>query len=382
MKDPRTSEPFIFSGSKNIPQTDDIDLALLFQDVLLSSYNDPTFDLAEQFRTFFASLVSFAQVLKSAGGGQLARNGLGGVGTSVINFPLPITPGPECDTFSTGLNQTVKFDIEEGGVFTGTNEFSQENVVLDIETALQVLTGDNSFHDGPDLTHVHDTFNQLNAVINLIPIQVTSGRYWYDISDSSVRGAGTTWPFAGGIDMVNFLICDIVFTSFVKQTISIEGSIRIEPSLTIAEVNQTQFLLARQACRSVGVSSSHTNGFAWDRAWYGLENFDSIASEETHFFGCSGGLLAPSRFAGANCFPFGLPDVITKIDIDETFQFSGQGAETGRVRMAAQSKMIEIGAILFERIILDVTVAGDGFSFSKQVTIGGHENGPASPDFS
>lgn len=282
--DPRTDEPYIFGGTKCIPNTNKIDLELLFDKILLRSY----VGLPEIFRTFFTDLNSSISDFNNQKIVQLSFDGpWGKEGTLIADLPNPLEDLPEWLIDSRANNIEVFADdagyLDGDGIPHKYNYINQCTTIA-VPQAKKILTGNEDFHQNSETVYEYRSLTELNSVINLLPIQTHALQYYYttDYQDGSLP---PTFDRPGGIVFVSYLICDICFTTFQKDEISISVTSEINNLDRSLIFNYfATDILTFNSERQFLFASSVTNKFAWDRKWFGIEDNEQTETFEDGVF--------------------------------------------------------------------------------------------------
>jgi len=272
--DPRTSEPYIFDGAKHVPNTNKIDLELLFDKVLLRSY----IGLPESLRIFFNNLSSSINDFNNQKIVQLSSDGpWGTAGTLIADLPNPMDDLDQWVLDSLANNTTV---FPEDADFIDVVKYNYINKCTTIAApqAKKILTGNEDFHQNSETVYEYRSLNELNGVINLLPIQTHKLQYHYTLDLDGV--APPEFDRVGALVFMSYLICDICFTTFQKDEISISITSEINNLDRSLIFNYfTTDVLTFNSERQFLFASSITNKFAWDRKWFGIED-----NEQTETF--------------------------------------------------------------------------------------------------
>lgn len=272
--DPRTSEPYIFDGAKHVPNTNKIDLELLFDKVLLRSY----IGLPESLRAFFGDLSSSINDFNNQKIVQLSSDGpWGTAGTLIADLPNPMNDLDQWLLDSLANNTTV-FPEDAGFIDAAKYNYVNKCTTISATQAKKILTGDEDFHQNSETVYEYRSLNELNGVINLLPIQTHKLQYYYTLDLDGV--APPEFDRVGALVFMSYLICDICFTTFQKDEVSISITSEINNLDRSLIFNYfTTDILTFNSERQFLFASSVTNKFSWDRKWFGIED-----NEQTETF--------------------------------------------------------------------------------------------------
>jgi hypothetical protein len=349
--DPRTSEPYVFGGTKYSPDTNEINFDSLFNNLLLRSY----VGIPETFREYFSILANNANDFNLQEAVTLSSDQLGGTpGQLIVDLPNPIE---DVDVFPTGDNSTV---FPEDADFFGEYEYINECASMSVSNSLKALTGISSFHQNTETNYEYRSLTELNSVINILPVQINGLKYYYTIDTSSATYP--SYPLNGGIVYVSYCICDICFTTFQKDIITINCSANIE---TIDDVLDN--FSHKNVLRQFLVSHSVTNNFSWDRKWFDISSEDSsdITSEDNFYISESlDDGLEPDADPGFDILP-------VSNDFSSNLVLPiGDGSHTVRVRIIIKSKVLTDfgqpdGINGYEQLTLGLTINSANINISK-----------------
>jgi hypothetical protein len=343
---PRTNEPFVFGGEKYKPNTNNINLELLFRNVSLESYQN----LPELFQQYFQDMVTFANQMELTSENRnewFAR-------FLLIDSPLPGTQfydaiGSLLFFDSTAprivslLNNPVEEPLDFGNGYSGDG-YTNKLEVLTREEALTLMTGENQFHNINNNQYEYRSLTELNSVIDIIPIQ-THAFQWDGLISSipdTLNPLGITRTFFS----VSFtdVILNIIGNINIPQ-ITINGNIRMIKESTGGNIGPFTIAPAEMALqRNMAVSTSHTNAFTWDKSWFGVDRMPSYneTSYETQNY-------EQQFFTGSAPDTVEIP--ITQFDFSHTFTLR-PGNNCIRLRLITQ--YIATHFVLFETTVIDL----------------------------
>lgn len=262
--------------------------------------------------------------------------------------------------------------------------FYNNFTTLNQTNALKLLTGIDEFHTAGQIDGApigleileHRTLTELNSVMNLIPIQtygITFGNHFnYDFLD---------WFFSPTLPetYTAWLICDILLTSNVAQTINITGTATTQRTASNPNSGPfPEFLDSLLTIRNFAIATSCTRDFTWNRSWWDLpqSNIKAVSSDERAtnspawvgnftFFGQD-----PGEF-GISLLP--LPYIMQEeFEINESIELDGTG-ETVRVRLILQSQTVSWANSGFagDDMTIDISVDGETMNFTHTSVLPG-----------
>lgn len=352
--DPRTAEPYVFDGAKNVPDTAEIGLEFLFRNVLSRSY----IGLPESLRAYFSILTQEADNFNTQTVLTLTSNRLGGTGGQLlVDLPNPIE---DVAVFPTGDNTAVF--LEDADLY-GPYEYINKCKSLSVLDSLKLMTGTSEFHQINETKYEYRSLTELNSVINILPVQINGLKYYYTIDTAS--NTYPSYDLVGGIVFVSYFICDICINTFQKKTISIDFTANIT-----SQDDVTSALNHRNVLRQFLFSHSLTNKFSWDRKWFGLPDKTESGTESQSNFYISQSLK--------NGFPpdaadqsFATLPTTTNFNRGGTFT-PEDGLNTIRARIIVKSKaLIEFGQPTvngYEQLNLDLNINGENIALSVPFT--------------
>ncbi len=269
--DPRTNRltPFTFGGTKYKPTTALIDFDILFAGVALNSYEV----LIPQFRTLFSQLATLANEFATENEETLS---IMPFGANVVDTPKAIDL---VSGFSNLAGRTVEFSTDQ------PTHWKHIGTPLSVKNALLALTEESDFHQVNDTTFEYRSLTELNSVVNILPIQTYGMRFAFLTDNPDIpSGAGNQVRY-----YVNFSITDMVMNilSFnLTKTVNINGFSKVNfdgikhvPESILFNTPEFNVEIGRQFLLSI----SNTNSFSWDKAWLGLEPFNSTDDSLTEF---------------------------------------------------------------------------------------------------
>ncbi len=317
--DPRVDEPFVFNEDIHSPSTNPISTEVLqglFQNILTDSYRD----MPSVFHDLYQQLFDYTSnnlftTKKDTTIAELPA------GRRIEDIPLLLDI---CDGFPTRADEEIEFELGDFGGSDPQGQYSTQSNISTVEESLKILGGDGTFHSGQNGIHQHNTFTELNGIINLLPIQTYAYKYTYFMDMHHPNGDHLNfiipvWAFSYIIADINLNI-----TSLVPQTINIQG-VAISEDL----VPETELYYG---CRQFMFSTSTTNKFTWNRVWFNeLEMNNTTLSEQSVLFSS---LLIPSFNPAAEIGQPFIPS--SNFDISENI-FLQPGNNTVRGRMVLQT---------------------------------------------
>lgn len=384
--DPRKNIGFDFTAT-HIPQVienEDTSLAMriIFQDKDSVSYlymRKPLVNIHTELSAFsdanIASEATFIDLLPD----NISEAGL--TPNDLPRKPFPVT-------LFGGLDSHFTFPGTEDHPAGGQDvlrAFYSNFTTLSQRDAAKLLTGSDQFHTagqiegGPDGLEVleHRTLTELNSAMNLVPIQtygITFGNHFaYDFLD---------WFFSPTTPetYISWLICDIVLTSNIKQTVTITGTAKAER--TASDPNNGPFpetFDSLLAVRNFATATSCTRDFTWNRSWWDLDKSNvKTTSDVEERATNSGAWVGNFLFFGQDPGEFGisllpLPFVsLEEFQINEELEFDGTG-QTIRVRIAIQSETISWANVAHagDDLTIDISVQGETMDFTHVSTLPG-----------
>ncbi len=349
--DPRIDPDFDFTGAHTPAVVDDATsiagMQTIFQDKDSSSYlymRQPLVDIHTELSAFAAQNINGVSLI------GLSVENLSHAGNTRSDIPrMPLT-----EELFNGLNshETSPASDDYPGDFLvpSMRHFYNNFTTLTQAEATKVLTGFEQFHTagqiagGPvDLEVLeHRTLTELNSVVNLVPVQtygITFGNFFnYDFTD---------WVLVEVLPQtyISWLICDIILTSNVAQTVNITGAATAERTASDGTSVWERFFTVR----NFATATSHTRDFTWNRSWWDLPLSNVKTSSEieekttntqswVNLF--NGHFQDPGEF-GIHFLP--LPYVVKdEFNINESIVLDGTG-ETVRVRIILQSQTVGNG---------------------------------------
>lgn len=370
--DPRINPDFDFTGAHEPEVVEDetsiLAMQIIFQDKDSSSYlfmRQPLVDIHTELSNFSQDNIAGEETFI-----DLSVKDLSDIGNTRSDIPrLPLK-----EILFDGLDSHATFPStadHPGPIEVPTQRIFYNNFTTPTQAdATRMLTGFDQFHTagqiegGPvDLEILeHRTVTELNSVVNLVPVQtygVSFGNFFnYDFTD---------WLFGGALPQtyISWLICDIVLTSNVAQTISITGTATAERTASAGvDVGDSFFTV-----RNFAVATSCTRDFTWNRSWWDLpvSNIKNSTSEEraTNTAAWVGDFL----FFGQDPDEFGihfLPLPYTtkdEFEINESIVLDGTG-ETVRMRIILQSQTIGQRFVNLSLPIEDLIFVGPDYIYT------------------
>ena len=248
----------------HVPASQQIDFEKLFKRM----HTDTYFDIRDQFIDFLNRLKTEAEAFES-----------------LVIIPLDFIPFLERSNGARRLPAISDVVSPVTLPSASKGEFINKCTTLSINKALELINGDGKFHLGPlEPTLDYRTFTELNAVANILPIQINGGRYSVvtkrlgDVSDN---------------DWLNYFICDVnlnITNLGDPKTININGNVTFEfdgtnplldddlPSFPILETDPEfpgpDMLIF--AGRRLVFEMRSQNKFGWDKNWFDLEEHNQI----------------------------------------------------------------------------------------------------------
>lgn len=272
--------PFVFDGTKYTPETAAIDFPSLFNNVTLNSYAL----IVPQFRALFDQLVGFADQFSIENEEFLGNDIVNMVGLDVSTTPRVLDP-PTGFTNLAGL--TANFTSFQPVIW------KQLATTLETSGSLNLLTGSPEFHQVNDQLFEYRSLTELNAVVNILPIQTHAMKFAF----------GKTTPLSNprvqDRYFISFVITDVMINIINfgdSETVNINGSSEIsfsgilhtdpifrpnlsDPGNPILVSPEYDAELGRQFL----FSTSHNNLYTWDRAWLGVEEFNDTVNQYGEF---------------------------------------------------------------------------------------------------
>ncbi len=256
-------DEIIGNDAIHLVTAEEIDLDGLFSNI----HTDTYFDIHSQFKDFLSQLKTEAEAFES-----------------LVIIPLDVYPVITLDTGSRrvpSINGSVVDSVPSNGAVKG--EYINKCTTLSIAKALELINQDGEFHLGPlEPTLDYRTFTELNAVVNILPIQINGGRF------SEVSKAGSAGSFASWF---NYFICDVnlnITNLGDPKTIDINGDVLFEftpigqalldADLPTSPLNTDDgsFNVNTAASRVLIYEMRSQNKFGWDKNWFDLEEHNQI----------------------------------------------------------------------------------------------------------
>lgn len=355
--DPRTDEPFIFTSPYS-PSVEKIDFNLLFQNIGLNSY----YDLPELFQQYFQDMVDFVSLFQvtNPAGNDVYETIMPDRTEWCVNFLLGDSPSVG-SIFNDEYHSLFLFEPTvpsiighlDAGVLTreltlgGTYSrdiYTTKTEVLTREEALLLMTGGEEFHKVNENQYEYRSLTELNSVIDIIPIQTHTFQFedrFKDIIPPIQPNTGVNAFFSISItDVILNIIGNINIPS-----ITIDGNVRmIKEASSIPGQTGPFFVTAPGNVaiqRNIGVSTSHTNIYSWDKAWFGpgfIEPYNETSYEDQEF--------TLDVVGGLNISP-----PISQFDFSHTFDLT-PGNNCIRFRLMTQQ--ITTSLVLFETTVIDL----------------------------
>jgi hypothetical protein len=352
---PRTFEPFVFDGSGPETGGSSISFEALFGGVYIRSYFDtiPYFRaLFEEMATLIAGIYNFNTFEEGLVDDETGPWAL--EGTLVADLPCPAKPIEGSPWHESSINPTLgTLNAHPEGTDYGEwaypiSPFHYYNAckTLSAPEALLLLTGSPDYHENrpgtPSANYEYRSLTELNAVVNLLPIQTNSflysfGAKWDSVPPSLLPFAEST-PITAATQVV-YSICDICFTTFVPGSITISVNAEIENYVRrwfmAASLGGGQETFFANSERRFIFSTSVTNNFGWDRDWFGVqgESVNTVWAAEGVFtagerLGEQEDIQTTTTFKDLSKF-----ESVANLTIPE-----GGGSRTVRARLILQSK--------------------------------------------
>lgn len=349
--DPRTDEPFIFENP-HVHTTTLIDLLVFFANVGLSSY----YNLPELFQQYIRDMVTFANSINIFSQNRdeyfthiplIHSPEIGTLFNEVLE-PLLFFPSSApriTSLFNNPVDEPLQFGTTDDSLDAYTSKFE----ILNREQALRLMTGENNFHKVSENQYEYRSLTELNSVISILPIQ-THAFQWEGII-SSLSETSNPLGFTTAFFSVSYtdVILNIIGNTGITSVI-INGSVRMIKEKTDGSANTGPFLIAPAEAaiqRNIGVYTSHTNLFTWDRKWFG-EDIMPMYNEKTQ----NEQNYEQSFFTGPAPDTVTIP--ITQFDFSNTFQLK-PGNNCIRFRLVTQN--IATHFVLFETTVIDLNTS-------------------------
>lgn len=383
--DPRINPDFDFTGA-HIPEVVDDEtstegMQIIFQDKDSSSYlfmRPSLVNIHTELSDFTQNNIAGEETFIDLSVDNLSEGGI-----SISQLPRR----PIIETLFDGLDShftsSNPADHPAGGQDV-LRAFYNNFTTLNQTDALNVLTGINEFHTAGQIDGApiglevleHRTLTELNSVVNLVPVQtygLTFGNHFnYDFLD---------WFFSPTLPekYTAWLICDILLTSNVAQTVKITGTAKAERTASDPNSGPSpEDLDSLLTIRNFAIATSCTRDFIWNRSWWDLppSNIKTISSDEkaTNSGAWVGNFLFfeqnPSEF-GISLLP--LPYIMQEeFDIDESIELNGTG-QTVRVRIILQSQTISWQNVgnAGDDLTIDIAINGATMNFTHTSVLPG-----------
>jgi len=343
--DPREDEPYIFTGTKHQPIVNLIDMQSIFLNILTRSY----YGIPETFQEAMSGLVDTASDFNNDIVIELTTDGLGGtIGQQVDSLPNPIDDMSQIDQPASPVIEFLSDDL-------GQYEYKNKCNAINVVDALKITTGEDQFHPAINNTYEYRTLTELNSVINILPVQTHALKYVFEADTTN-----TIWPLVSCAYYVQYFICDICINTFQKGSITIGGNARI----TSLESDLSSPLLLTHVERQFLLSTSLTNKFTWDRAWFGLDEINTTSILEQNNFYLSEA-IEDDTIAIAPGLDYDLLTPFTDFGFNKSFNV-GDGAHSIRTRIIAKSKVLSFFGqpTVNGHELLELTLNIDGINFN------------------
>ncbi|KKM90128.1 hypothetical protein LCGC14_1241730 [marine sediment metagenome] len=388
--DPRINPGFDFTGAHTPSVVEDetsiAGMQTIFRDKDSSSYlymRQPLVDIHTELSSFAIENIGNEESFV-----DLSVVDLSDIGNTREKIPrMPIT-----EELFDGLDSHETFPSvfqdSPSATFPQRRSFYNNFTTLTQAEAVKVLTGTDQFHTAGQIDGApaglevleHRTLTELNSVINLVPVQtygMVFGNFFnYDFTD---------WFVSSELPQtyISWLICDIILTSNVAQTINIAGTATTERTASEGNGVFDSFFTVR----NFAVATSCTRDFTWNRSWWDLppSNVKNSTSEERATNTQS--WVRDFTFSHQDPGEFGISFLplpyITKdeFDINESIVLNGTG-QTVRVRIILQSqtighKFIDLNEPIGSRVnrragddlTIDIAVNGETMDFTHTSTL-------------
>ena len=392
--DPRIDPDFDFTGAHTPATVEDetsvAGMQTIFQDKDSSSYlymRQPLVDIHTELSNFSQDNIAGDKTFI-----DLSVKDLSDIGSTRSTIPrMPLTEELFDGLASHETFPSIRDHVSPGGLnLEPRRNFYNNFTTLTQTEAIKVLTGSDKFHTAGQIEGApaglevleHRTLTELNSVMNLVPVQtygMVFGNFFnYDFTD---------WVLLSVLPQtyISWLICDIVLTSNVAQTVNITGTATAERTASDGTNLWDRFFTVR----NFAVATSRTRNFTWNRSWWDLplSNIKTSSAEEkatnttwwVNFF--NGHFQDPGEF-GISFLP--LPyRTKDEFNINESVVLNGTG-QTARVRIILQSQTVGNGFIDInpppdERVnrnagddlTIDIAVNGETMDFIHTSTLPG-----------
>ncbi len=319
---PFTNNFFVFNtDNSHVPQT-----SLIFSDNMIPIFDKvhavATYvDLPFEIRDLFNTMAEYASDNLGSQKEVEIVNGFSPpevlLNESFTIQPLPKLPLelPEGTPGSTRIgmlaNEVHRSPEIDFDSFSVPATYMNDNKILTREEALQVFNGRTTFHNNSETQHEYRTMTELNAVVNLVPIQMNA--FKHSTFATAAIGSGTnflhsSWAIVDiclNIVNINHSDEDVLGNDItIAGTATLDGSdylLNIPPLLRSINCTSTSSPISKYVSgtiyalgwisREFKFQTSLTNKFTWDRDWLGLTTTNELSTvqEKSKLIARSGG---------------------------------------------------------------------------------------------
>jgi len=164
-----------------------------------------------------------------------------------------------------GFFRTITSTSATKGLFFNSCGSLSQSSALNLINKDGLLHEAGEFDDSDAVKLEHRTLHELNAIINILPIQI-NGLKWSSVEDGDALGIAYNY--------VIFSVCDLTLNinSEIDTTININGTASLDADnvVPLGLDGENIFITHK---RSFSVEYRSTNKFLWNRTWFDLNSF-------------------------------------------------------------------------------------------------------------